>query len=44
MYKARGEMSGLQNRFIEKEIEYFKIRDEAANNTQMVMGMGMIQP
>ncbi len=34
----------IQNRFVEKQIEYFKIRDDATNNTQMVMGMGMIQP
>jgi len=33
----------IQNRFVEEYIEYFKIQDEVANNTQMAMGMGVIQ-
>lgn len=33
----------IQNRLVEKQIEYFKIWDEATNNTQMAMGMRMIQ-
>jgi hypothetical protein len=33
----------IQNRLVEKHIEYFEIQDEATNNTQMAMGMGMIQ-
>ncbi len=33
----------IQNRVVEEQIEYFKIQDEVANNTQMAMGMGMIQ-
>ncbi len=33
----------IQNRLVEKWNEYFKICDEAGHNTQMTMGMGMIQ-
>jgi hypothetical protein len=33
----------IQNRLIDKQIEYFKIKDEATNHTQMAMGMDMIQ-
>ncbi len=33
----------IQNKLVEKQIEYFKIWDETTNNTQMAMGMGMIQ-
>jgi hypothetical protein len=33
----------IQNRLVDKQIEYFKIKDEATNSTQMVMGIGMIQ-
>ncbi len=33
----------IQNRLVEKQSEYFKICDEASRNTQMTMGMGMIQ-
>lgn len=33
----------IQNKLVEKQNEYFKIYDEAAHNTQMTMGMVMIQ-
>ncbi len=33
----------IQNRLVEKQNEYFKICDEAGHNTQMTVGMGMIQ-
>jgi hypothetical protein len=33
----------IQNRLIHKQIEYFKIKDEATNHMQMAMGMDMIQ-
>ncbi len=33
----------IQNRLVEKQNEYFKIYNDVAHNTQMAMGMGMIQ-
>lgn len=33
----------IQNILVEKQIEYFKIWDELANNTQMAMGIKMIR-
>lgn len=33
----------IQNRLVEKQNEYFKFCDEVTRNTQMTMGMGMIQ-
>jgi hypothetical protein len=32
----------IQDKLVEKQLEFFKVRDEVANCMQMAMGMGMI--
>jgi len=38
-----GKRIEIQDKLVEKQLEYFKVRNEVANRTQMAMGIGMIE-
>lgn len=37
------EKNEIQDKLVEKQLEYFKVRDDGTNHAQIAMGMGMIQ-